>query len=57
MEINPNEILAEMQNRYPNELTICIQAVQIRTLQTQLNQEEENETDEKQFKGTYQTIN
>ena len=45
MEINPNEILAEMQNRYPTELTICIQAVQIRTLQTQLNQEEENETD------------
>lgn len=29
IHINPNEILAEMQRRFPKETEICVQAVQI----------------------------
>ena len=32
IHINPNEILAEMQNRFPKETEICVQAVQIRKM-------------------------
>ena len=45
MEISPNEVLDEMNIRFPKEFEICVQAVQIRTLQAQIKQEEENETD------------
>ena len=43
MEISPNEVLDEMNIRFPKEFEICVQAVQIRTLQAQIKQEEENE--------------
>jgi len=43
MELSPVEILQEVQKQFPKELTICIQAVQIRKLT-----EEENDTDDEQ---------
>ena len=39
MEIDPVEILREMEQRFPKELTICVQSVQIRQLQEQLADE------------------
>ena len=44
-EINPIEVLQEMQNTFPKETQICIQAVQIRHLQAQVGPEEEEEED------------
>lgn len=35
MEIDPVEVLREMERQFPRELTICAQAVQIRMLQEQ----------------------
>ena len=35
MEIDPVEVLREMERQFPKELTICVQAVQIRMLQEQ----------------------
>jgi hypothetical protein len=32
ININPTEVLAEMQNRFPKETEICVQAVQIRKM-------------------------
>jgi len=32
IHINPTEVLAEMQNRFPKETEICVQAVQIRKM-------------------------
>ena len=32
IQINPNEIIAEMQQRFPKELEICLQAVQIKKM-------------------------
>ena len=32
IHINPTEVLAEMQNRFPKETEICGQAVQIRKM-------------------------
>ena len=32
IRIAPEEVLAEMQNQYPNETLICIQAVQIKKM-------------------------
>ena len=40
MELNPVEILQELERQYPLQLKICIQAVQIRKLT-----EEQNDTD------------
>jgi len=41
MELNPVEILQELERQYPLQLKICIQAVQIRKLT-----EEQNDTDD-----------
>lgn len=35
MNINLEEIVQEVQNQFPKELTICVQAIQIRKLQEQ----------------------
>jgi hypothetical protein len=32
IEINPNEVIAEMQTQFPKETQICVQAVQIRKM-------------------------
>ena len=41
MELNPVEILQELEKQYPLQLKICIQAVQIRKLL-----EEQDDTDD-----------
>ena len=41
-EINLVEIIQEMEKRYPKELTICLQAVQINQLNAQLYTEGNN---------------
>lgn len=43
MNIDLNELVQEIQNQFPKEFTICVQAVQIRTLQEQLPKEESAE--------------
>lgn len=35
MEIDPVQVIREMEQQFPKELTICVQAVQIRMLQGQ----------------------
>ena len=40
MNIDIQELVAEMQRQFPKELTICAQAVQIRMLQEQAKSEE-----------------
>ena len=40
VNITPNELVNEMQTRYPKEITICFQALQIQKLQTILQTEE-----------------
>lgn len=45
MDIDFQAVLSEMQQRFPKELEICVQAVQIRTLQEQLPQEEVSDGD------------
>ena len=32
IEITPNEVIAEMQRRFPKELEICLQGVQIKKM-------------------------
>ena len=39
MNIEPIEVIREMERQFPKELTICAQAVQIRMLQEQLADE------------------
>lgn len=48
MNIDPMELLAEIERQFPKELTICAQAVQIRKLQEQAAEAEQsgNETAE-----------
>lgn len=36
MNIDMNELIAELERQFPRELTICVQAVQIRMLQEQV---------------------
>ena len=36
MNINLEELAQEMQNQFPKEFTICVQAIQIRKLQEQI---------------------
>lgn len=43
MDIDIQAVLSEMQQRFPKELEICAQAVQIRMLQEQLPKEESAE--------------
>jgi len=33
MEVDPVEVIRELERQFPKELTICVQAVQIRQLQ------------------------
>lgn len=40
MNVDIQEVVAEMERQFPKELTICIQAVQIRMLQEQVPTEE-----------------
>ena len=42
MELNPEEILQELERQYPLQLKICIQAVQIR----KLTEEQDDTADE-----------
>lgn len=37
-EISANDIIAELQRQFPKELTIAVQAVQIRVMQEQLGE-------------------
>lgn len=39
MEVDPVDVIREMERQFPKELTICVQAVQIRQLQEQLAEE------------------
>ena len=39
MKIEPVEIIREMEQQFPKEFMICVQAVQIRKLQEQLSSE------------------
>jgi hypothetical protein len=43
VNIDIQEVLAEMERQFPKELTICVQAVQIRMLQEQIPAEEPTE--------------
>ena len=43
MELSPVEVLQEVQNQFPKELMICVQAVQIRKLT-----EQQDDTDDEQ---------
>jgi len=43
MEIDPVEVLREIEHRFPKELTICVQAIQIRMLQEQIPEEPDRE--------------
>jgi len=45
MNIEIQEVLAEMQNQFPKELTICIQAVQLRKYQQHEQEHTHDETD------------
>ena len=42
MKIEPVELIREMERQFPKELTICVQAVQIRMLQEQIGTDEES---------------
>jgi ribosomal protein S3 len=41
-EMNLVELVQEMEKRFPKELTICVQAVQIKQLNAQLHTEGDN---------------
>ena len=43
MNIELKEIIEEIQNQFPREFTICLQAIQIRKLQEQLPKESESQ--------------
>ena len=43
MDIDPIELLREIEQRFPKELTICVQAIQIRMLQEQIPEEQDRE--------------
>ena len=43
MNVDIQEVLAEMERQFPKELTICIQAAQIRMLREQVPAEEPDE--------------
>ena len=43
MELDPVEILQEIQKQYPLQLQICVQAVQIRKLQEPPEDDTDNE--------------
>lgn len=45
MDIDINDIINEVSRQFPKELTICIQAVQIRKLQEQAGASHEHDAD------------
>lgn len=45
MNINLEELAQEMQNQFPKEFTICVQAIQIRKLQEQIPAEAPSDAD------------
>ena len=45
IDITAEDVIAEMQNQFPKEFTICVQAIQIRKLQEQLPEEETVDAD------------
>lgn len=46
MNIDLQELAQEMQNQFPKEFTICVQAIQIRKLQEQVQEKDVNELPE-----------
>tara|TARA_R100001230_G_C5568773_1_gene91116 strand:- start:212 stop:388 length:177 start_codon:yes stop_codon:yes gene_type:complete len=38
IQITPNEVLAEIERRFPKELEICVQAVQIKKMSELLDE-------------------
>lgn len=45
MEVNPVDVLQEIERQFPKELMICVQAVEIKKLTQQLAKEEEDDTE------------
>ena len=45
MNIDLQELAQEMQNQFPKEFTICVQAIQIRKLQEQIPAEAPSDAD------------
>jgi hypothetical protein len=43
MQVDPVEVIREMERQFPKELTICVQAVQIRQLQEQVSENSDEE--------------
>ena len=43
MQFDPVEVIREMERQFPKELTICVQAVQIRMLQEQVSDNSDEE--------------
>ena len=43
MEIDAVQIVQEVERQFPKELTICVQAIQIRNLQEQIEEKQEEE--------------
>ena len=40
MEVDPVEVIRELERQFPKELTICVQALQIRQLHEQIESDE-----------------
>lgn len=45
IDIKAEDVITEMQNQFPKEFTICVQAIQIRKLQEQLPAEAPSDAD------------
>lgn len=45
MDINVQEVIAEMERQFPKELTICIQAIQLRKYQEKENTHDQDNSD------------
>ena len=43
MNVESQELIAELERQFPKELTICVQAVQIRKLQELVREKDVNE--------------
>ena len=46
VEVSSDEVIAVMRERFPNQLTICVQAVQINKLQELVTNKEEQLEDD-----------
>lgn len=45
MEITAEEIITELQNQFPKELTICVQAIQLRKYQAKEQTNDQDDPD------------